>query len=238
MSIARCVARVAAICALAGVVPAALWAQPDGVRDQPTGLIARFLAPDGNPLVGYRALRRLTASTRGGRMQATMEAWTTLDPVHGFTFQITSEEGSAIIRRRVLQAALEAEQRAIASADSAQAALTAVNYEFLDMSATAIDLVKIGLRPRRKHVMLVDGAMFVEPQSADLVRIEGELSRRPSVWTRRVRVRREYTRIDGVHVPIAMSSTADVIIVGASSFSMTYRYVQINGRPVGPQQFP
>ena len=61
------------------------------------------------------------------------------------------------------------------------------------------------------------------------------LARRPSLWTRRVQVRREYTRIGGVHVPIAMSSTADVLVVGASSFSMTYRYVEINGKPVGQQ---
>src|SRR5665213_1703715 len=31
-------------------------------------LLDRFLAPDDQPLVSYRAYRRLTASTRGGRM--------------------------------------------------------------------------------------------------------------------------------------------------------------------------
>ena len=29
-----------------------------------------------------------------------------------------------------------------------------------------------------------------------------------------------------------MSSTADVLIVGASTFSMTYRYTEINGKTV------
>jgi len=42
------------------------------------------------------------------------------------------------------------------------------------------------VKPRRKHVMLIDGALFIEEDSADLVRIEGELSKRPSFWTRRV----------------------------------------------------
>ncbi len=86
------------------------------------------------------------------------------------------------------------------------------------------------VRPRRKSVMLVNGALFIEPDSADLVRIEGELSKRPSFWTRRVRVVREYERLEGVHVPVSMSSTADVLIVGASTFSMTYRYTEINGK--------
>jgi hypothetical protein len=60
------------------------------------------------------------------------------------------------------------------------------------------------------------------------------LSQRPSIWTKRVHVVREYDRVEGVHVPVSMRSTADVLLVGTSSFSMTYRYVEINGKPVKP----
>ena len=45
-------------------------------------------------------------------------------------------------------------------------------------------------------------------------------------------IQRDYGRINGVHVPLSMSSTADVRLVGASTFSMTYSYVEINGSPV------
>jgi hypothetical protein len=38
--------------------------------------------------------------------------------------------------------------------------------------------------------------------------------------------------VAGVHVPVSMKSTADVLIVGASSFAMTYRYVEINGKTI------
>jgi hypothetical protein len=62
--------------------------------------------------------------------------------------------------------------------------------------------------------------------------VEGELSKRPSIWTRRVHVVREYDRVGGVHVPVSMKSTADVLIVGTSSFSMDYKYAEINGKPV------
>ena len=82
-------------------------------------------------------------------------------------------------------------------------------------------------------MMLIDGSLFLRSDSADLVRVEGELSQRPSFWTRKVRIVREYDRLDGVHVPVAMRSTADVLIVGSSSFSMTYQYAEINGRAVG-----
>jgi hypothetical protein len=201
-------------------------------------LLARFFASDSKPLVQYRARRTLMASARGGRIQASMEVMTSLDPEHGFQYQVLSEEGSPIIRKKVLLAALEAERSAISSGDREEAALTTANYEFLSVSPVPVDLVKVDVKPRRKHVMLVDGALFLQAESADLVRIEGELSRRPSFWTRNVRVLREYARVDGVHVPVAMSSTADVLIVGISTFSMTYQYVEINGIPTEPRDYP
>jgi hypothetical protein len=195
-------------------------------------ILSRLSAPDHKPLVQYRALRHLRASTRGGRMSATLDAWTMLDRDGRFTFEVVSESGSALIRRKVLRAALEAEQQSQNPEARDQAALSTANYEFLEMRQDTEHLVRIGIRPRRRHVMLVDGALFFEDRTADLVRIEGELPKRPSIWTRRVHVDREYQRIDGVHVPVAMNSTADVMIVGTSTFSMTYDYAEINGQAV------
>jgi hypothetical protein len=195
-------------------------------------LVDRFLTADESSIVSYKAIRRLTASTRGGRMSATIEASTTLDPKDGFQYQILSEEGSPLIRRKVLIAALEAERQAVLSADARGSRLTPENYDFLGVSVASERLYRIEVRARRKHQMLIDGSLYVDGDSADLVRVEGELSKRPSFWTRRVRIVREYARIDGMHVPVAMRSTADVLIVGASSFAMTYRYTEINGHAV------
>jgi hypothetical protein len=74
--------------------------------------------------------------------------------------------------------------------------------------------------------------VFLTGDTADLVRVEGEPSERPSFWTRHVHIVREYARVGGVRVPVAMHSTADVLIVGSSTFSMTYQYSDINGSPV------
>jgi hypothetical protein len=219
------------------LVALALATTPPGIASvsaqQTVALLDRFLAPDDRPLVSYRAFRRLSASTRGGKMSASLDAWTSLDPQHGFTFEITKMEGSGLIQKRVLVKALEAEQDAVQSAtNKSQSALTPANYEFLDMSPLDGRMVRVNVRPRRSHVMLINGHLVIESDSADLVRVEGELSKRPSFWTRRVHVVREYDRIGGVHVPVSMKSTADVLIVGSSSFSMDYKYAEINGKPI------
>jgi hypothetical protein len=216
--------------ASAATTPAARATQVS--RDQ---TLARFFAPTTPPLVSYRARRHLSAETRGGRTSASLDAMTALDPVAGFSFQVVSEDGSGIIRHRVLLAALEAEQKAVRGDESRQAALTPDNYDFLTASQATDSLVKVDIRARRRQMMLIDGALFLEPDNAQLVRLEGNLSARPSFWTRKVRVVREYAEIAGVHVPVAMRSTADVLIVGASTFEMTYQYEEINGRAIRGQ---
>jgi len=211
----------------------ALAVAPALAQKTTTTLLDRFLAPDSRPLVSYRAYRHITASTRGGKMSAAIEAWTSLDPQRGFTYEITKSEGSSLIQGRVLRKALEAEQDAVQSAtNKQQSALTPANYEFLDVSPLEPGFMRVNVKPRRSHVMLIDGHLVIESDSADLVRVEGELSKRPSFWTRRVRVVREYDRIGGVHVPIRMTSEADVLIVGKSTFAMDYKYSEINGKPI------
>jgi hypothetical protein len=222
----------ASLLVAAAIQPGAASSAPEETPIVRGEFIDRFLAPDHDPLVSYRAFRRLTASTRGGKMSASLEAWTTLDPVHGFTYEITAREGSGLIQGRVLVAALDAERDAVKATDRDQSALTPANYEFLGINPEDERLIKMDVRPKRKSVMLVNGALFIAADSSDLVRIEGELSKRPSFWTRRVRVVREYERLEGVHVPVSMSSTADVLVVGASTFSMTYRYTEINGKTI------
>jgi hypothetical protein len=193
--------------------------------------ISRFLQSHRPALTSYRARRHLEASTRGGTMRASLDAWTSLAPDGSFSFEIVEETGSDLIRGHVLRAALVEEQRSRRANELDAVALTQANYA-LRVGDAAGDLIRIELTPMRRSRMLIVGSAFVTRDGADLVRVEGTLAKRPSLWTRRVEVTRCYARIGGVRVPIGMRSTADVMMVGASTFSMTYQYVMINERPV------
>jgi len=187
----------------------------------------------------YRALRRLTAHNDHFGQHAQMVVWTDFDRAGGFRYEIVSEEGSSYIRSRVFRAALETERKMWASGDPERAALSIANYEFEERGPANDGLATVAVKARRKDVLLIDGFIFVTPADGDLVRIEGRLSKTPSFWTRRVEIVRRYERIAGVHVPVALESTAQVLIAGRSTFSMTYEYETINGRRVGhPQAAP
>jgi hypothetical protein len=193
-------------------------------------VIEQFLQSGTPELKSYVARRLLTASTRGGRMQAWLEAWTYLEPDGAFRFEITCGSGSGMIQKRVLVAALDAERRGRQPRAIAEAAITKENYELQLLTASADGLREIRLTPRRRSQLLVDGSALVGDQTADLVEVRGRLSKTPSWWTRRVDIVRRYARVAGVRVPVEMTSSADVRIVGRSSFAMAYEYAMINGQ--------
>ena len=200
-----------------------------------TSTLDRFLAEHEQvlqSLVSYRAVRRLSVVARGGKMTASLKARTTLDPVNGFQFEVLEESGSGMLRSRVLHGALEAERDARRRQKGAHGALTAANYTFGAGESTPDGLLRVAIHPLRKDSLLVEGSILLTNEAADLVRMEGLLVKRPSFWTRKVLIVRDYARIGGVRVPIAMGSTADILFAGQSTFSMSYEYESINDVPV------
>jgi hypothetical protein len=225
------------VCVLAGGQLTSGLQEP--VSRQPAGNdslphVERFLHAADSPLVSYRAVRRLEAASRNGQMRATLTAMTSLDQQTGFQFEVLDESGSGVIRNKVLRAALEAERRTRNSKDAERGALTRLNYDFGPAELLEEGLVRVDIRPLRNDTLLIDGSILLTHEQADLVRIEGRLVKRPSFWTRRVHVVRQYARVGGVRVPISMESTADVLIVGRSTFSMRYEYEAINSVPSHP----
>jgi hypothetical protein len=203
-------------------------------------ILERFLARDEPPVTSYKALRRLEARNDRYRKFGWMEVMTSLDPAEGFRYEIVAEGGSGYVRDRVLRTTLEREAQAWRTGESGRARLTESNYTFAAGDLQS-ELVRVSLIPRRADQFLVRGSIFLTREGADLVRIEGELAKNPSFWTRKVHIVRRYGRIADVRVPLSIESTAHVVVAGVSTFSMTYRYEELNGRavaaePAGVQQ--
>lgn len=61
---------------------------------------------------------------------------------------------------------------------------------------------------------------------------EGRLAKAPSFWVRSVTVIRRFATINGISLPVAVESLADVRLVGPAAFSMEYEYTVVDGVPV------
>ena len=192
--------------------------------------IQRFLAQD-DAQPAYRASRRLEASS--GDNHGWIEAVTAYSPGTGFSYRVTDEGGSGMIRGKVLRAVLEGEREIVGQGYSARSSLARQNYTFQPNGVDHDGLANVLLSPRRKEPALVAGTMFLKPADGNLVRLEGRLAKSPSFWVKNVDIVRKYERIAGVVVPVVLESTAQVRLVGGSgSLRMTYTYSEIDGRTV------
>jgi hypothetical protein len=181
------------------------------------------------PLSSYIALRRLESVNERHNKTAYLVARTCLqDGV--FSWDVLEEGGSELIRKRVLRETLDKEGQIHREGLSRRGGLTDENYTF-SLPSLVEGGLRVGIEPRKREDMLIKGAMWLSPEGT-LLRIEGDLVKRPSFWTKSVHLIRQYGRIDGTHVPLRLDIEAQVRLVGTSRLSMTYRYLEINGRPV------
>ncbi len=216
-------------------MPPALALSPAGS----TALAERFLSRDEPPLERYHARRLMHARNARFNVEAWLEATTQLDPVAGFTFKVVATRGSSYLVKRVLLPSLHGEAEMWQRGDPQRNALTSENYEFLDAvydGDAALAEARIPVSPRRKHVLLVEGSLFVSPGDADLLRVEGRVSKSPSFWISRIDVVRRYARLRGVRVPVELESVAHVRIAGRSEMRIVYLYESVNGEPVTPAE--
>ena len=198
-------------------------------------ILQRFLSLDDPTPTQIRALRHLEARNDKFEKSASMDVWTEGDR-DGFRYTIVCEEGSEYIRDKVFRASLDKEREMWVPGAPDEGALTPANYVFEDRGAQPDGLSSLSLKPRRKHVLLVEGSIYLNPDDGELVRMEGQLSKTPSFWTRRVEIVRWYQRINGFRMPTALESVANVRVAGVSTFRMSYEYESINGRHVGSPQ--
>lgn len=194
--------------------------------------VERFLTAVERPPVAYQARRRLEASSAKLKESAWMEVLTEYRPASGFQYSILAQGGSERIGRRVLKSVLEAEQENSRRDEWRKGNLSRANYEFNFDGRTTDGMLKMQLNPRRRDARLVNGAALLTAASGDLVRVEGRLSKSPSIWVRWAHVSRSYAPIRGAMMPVAIESTADVRIAGLSTFAMTYDYQMVDGEAV------
>ena len=196
--------------------------------------VQRFLSRPDEPPPHYRALRRIEARNPRFKLHGWVDATTEVTSDGRFTYEIVRAGGSEYMVNKVLRPLLENEEKLFATGDAARSAVTPENYDLRGSEAAEPGVVKLLVRPKRRDVSLIDGALFVTENEADLVRVEGTLAKNPSFWTKRVDVVRHYSRISGARVPTRLDSTAQIRFAGTATLSMTWEYESINGARVAP----
>jgi hypothetical protein len=219
---------VAAAVGVATLLDTRVSAEEDDGAD---GLIQRVVAQTTRSGVAFRATRELRAGTVTGKHQGWMLVETNVTPAGAFSWKVMEEGGSERTREKVFYELLKNEADAWRVGVRDTAALTPDNYEFSALPGGRPGQAQIRLIPRRADAKLIDGVLTVSPDGYP-VRLEGKLAKSPSFWVKSVTVVKHYTRFAGIALPSSIESLAEVKMFGRATFTMRYRYSEVNGRTV------
>ena len=225
--VAAAVVMVAAVGA-ATMFDARLTAEESADSD---GLIQRVLAETTRSGVAVRATRELRAGTLGGKHQGWMLVETSVTPSGAFSWNVINEGGSERTREKVFYELLKTEADAWREGLRGSAAVSLANYQFSSLPSTRPGQVQIRLTPRRADSKLIDGTLTATEDGCP-VRLEGKLAKSPSFWVKSVTIVKHYSRIAGVALPTSIEFLADLKMFGRSTFTMRYRYSEVNGKSV------
>ena len=212
------------------VVPLAILFASSALATEPDAAdpsIKQFLARSAKQHP-YRAVRHLEAEN--GDRKGWMDAMTEYSLADGFRYEVIAEGGSDYIRSKVLKAVLDGEREAIDRGEAARSSLTLSNYTFQANGIDTDGFASVLLSPRRKEHALVSGRMALDAADGSLIRLQGRLVKSPSFWLRNVDIVRTYARIEGIVVPVALETKAQVRLLGEATLRMTYVYSEIDSR--------
>jgi hypothetical protein len=186
-----------------------------------------------NLLVGYSSLRTYQAENGFTHSEAKMDVKATFQSSAGKEFRIIRENGSKIIRGKVFKPALNAEKEATQPQMKQRSAINKDNYDFSFAGEQELRdrrCYVLNLQPRRKEKFLLRGRVWIDSEDYAIARLEGELVKLPSFWTRKVEYRRDYQKVGEVWLPLKDESVSQLFIFGRSTLSITYSDYQVQVR--------
>lgn len=198
-SVPRCSAvLLAAAAALAGLGfrPAGLSAGSDSAADRIVAGLAATAARDRSLVESFTTNKTFTIM-HDGETRAQVVAALQFTAPDAKAFAILESRGSDFLRARVINRMMRTEIEHEQPGKRTRAAISPGNYEFGDVLDDGENFV-IPVVPRRHDELLFTGRIWITKDGFHLKRIEGELAKSPSFWTRRIQFVSEYAPVKGV----------------------------------------
>lgn len=140
-------------------------------------------------------------------------------------FDVLSEHGSELLRKRVLRPLLAAELEALKEENRKQAAMRPENYTFLAAGYEKTpegNFYVLEIRPKNQNKFLVRGRIWVDAEDFGIARIEGEPSVNPSWWTKRNSIHVSYQKVGEFWLPLHNDTESNLRMLGRSWLTIDY----------------
>jgi len=149
------------------------------------------------------------------------------------TFTVTSEEGSALIRRLALSPLIASEIKAASGKDRHDSAISPANYTLGligEEDVGAYHCYVLHAVPKRPDKYLFAGKVWIDAQDYAVVRIEGHPAANLSFWIKRADFVREYQKVDGFWLPQKDTTVVQVRLYGKKVLTIDHRDYAVKGK--------
>jgi hypothetical protein len=206
--------------------------QAAAIRHVDEAVLARV-----SKLAGYTATERY-AVFRGKdetHPVADMTVKTTYRRETGKSYQVLSQNGSALIRRLGLDPLLDREKTINLPGNVEHSWIDSANYDMtLNPEMQMLDgreCLKFAIVPKQKAPNLIIGSVWVDAKDYTIVKLEGVASKSPSVFAGTTHMLRQYARVDGFAMATHAWAESSTFLYGRTVVTIDYTGYRIEAKP-------
>jgi hypothetical protein len=177
-------------------------------------------------LAGYTAVRTYSVVDLKGKAQVEETGRMEFRAPDKKSFVVTSEAGSATVRRLALNALIAGEVQAASGKGQQDSSITPENYTLQLLGEQQLGPYRCYVAqatPRRKDKYLFEGKVWIEDREYAVVRIEGHPAKRLSFWIEHAEFVRQYQKIGQFWLPQRDETLVHVRLYGVKLLKIEHR---------------
>jgi hypothetical protein len=167
--------------------------------------------------VHYTCLRRYAVENHRFHKKAEFSVRMTYSSPGHKVFEVLSEQGTSVLRQRVLRPMLDAEEEAGQDDVRQHTRLTALNYDFKLLGVQiqqGRQAYLLQVTPKTHNKFLIRGRVWVDAQNFGIIRVEASPAQNPSVFIHNTRVIQQSSRFGDLWLPLFNHSNTDSFLFG------------------------
>lgn len=144
---------------------------------------------------------------------------------------IVSEQGSGILREKVLHRLVESESES-AKEGKQSTAISEENYEFALVGTEvkrghACYVLKV--KPKKPNKFLYTGNIWVDAKDFAVVHISAQPAKNPSFWIKKVQIEHDYEKFGEFWLPVRNTSVSSTRLGGQATLTIDYGKYEVHG---------
>ena len=183
-------------------------------------------------LANYTAFRTYQVVDLQGKVHAEEDGRMEYRAPDQKSFAVTSEKGSALVRRLALNALIASEIETAAGKQHHDSAISPGNYTLALLGEQQVGPYRCFVAqatPKRPDKYLFEGKLWIDVKDYAVVRIEGHPAKKLSFWIQRADFVRQYQKIGEFWLPQRDVTFVDVRLYGKKLLTIDHRDYSVNG---------